>query len=266
MTQNISQDRSIFNVTEYLERIDCPLDVNPSPSYLKKLHVQHLIHIPFENMDNFLGNQIMLDLDRLYKKIVLKNRGGFCYELNGLFYHLLLKLGFNVNMISARVYDKNGSLRPVFDHMALIVDFEKEKYLVDVGFGDFFRQPKKMVMNEVQMDNNRFFKLDKNIDDEYSIAWSANALDFKKEYQFTLQPRGLVEFVEMCDFHHRNKDSHLVRNRYITQSMKDGQKTLTRKKLNITRLGKTEETEIQNLDDFKVKLYEHFGIKYRINR
>ena len=150
--------------------------------------------------------------------------------------------------------------------MALLVHLDGQTYLSDVGFGDFFRQPKKLLLNEIQMDNNRFYKIEKTIDDEYVLSWSTDAINFKKEYLFTAQKRTLVEFIDMCDFHHRNRESHLVRNRYITQAMKDGQKTLTRKKLTITRLGKTDETQIQNLDDFRVKLFEHFRIRYRINR
>ncbi len=266
MTDAPVSKRSPFSVPEYLERINCPLDVNPSLRYLKKLHLQHLLHVPFENMDNFLGNEIILDIDRIYKKIVQKRRGGFCYELNGLFYTLLKKLGFEVDMVSARVYDTDGVLRQEFDHMALIVHLDERQYLVDVGFGDYFRQPKNLTIGEVQMDNNKYYRLDKNIDDVYTISSSTDTINYRQDYSFTLVKRSLVEFIDMCYYHHRNKESHLVRRRYITQATREGQKTLTWKKLTISHLGETTETAIQNGDDFKVKLFEHFQIRYIVNR
>ena len=58
------------------------------------------MNVPFENLD--IQNKIKIDLDNLFDKIVIRNRGGFCYELNGLFYKLLKQIGFAVRMVSAR--------------------------------------------------------------------------------------------------------------------------------------------------------------------
>ncbi len=84
---------------------------------------------------------IALDEDELYKKIVLRKRGGLCYELNGLFRWLLAQLGYRVSRIAAGVYStERGEFGPLLDHMALLVYLE-QTYLVDVGFGDTVRCP-----------------------------------------------------------------------------------------------------------------------------
>ena len=94
----------------------------------------HLLNIPFENLDIHYGKTIILDPLRLQQKNPAYSKGGdFCYELNGLFYHLLWQLGFDVQMISARVNDGQGNYGPPFDHMALVVRLE-EPWLIDVGF------------------------------------------------------------------------------------------------------------------------------------
>jgi N-hydroxyarylamine O-acetyltransferase len=96
--------------------------------------------VPFENLDIPLGTPIRLDIRLIYDKIVTRRRGGFCYELNGLFGELLTAMGFSVEMLSARVRREDGGFGPEFDHMLLKVELE-EPWLVDVGFGDSFVDP-----------------------------------------------------------------------------------------------------------------------------
>src|SRR5262245_14904037 len=126
-------------VAEYLGRVgyDGPVDVTPET--LRRLHLAHLLAVPFENLDIHLGRPIVLDVDRIFEKIVRRRRGGFCYELNGLFAWLLGELGFDVELLSAQVLD-GGRLGPEFDHMTLLVEHEG-RWLVDVGFGDSFLEP-----------------------------------------------------------------------------------------------------------------------------
>ncbi|MFY0626448.1 MAG: arylamine N-acetyltransferase [Reichenbachiella sp.] len=222
-----------------------------------------MLHIPFENLDNFLGQQVILDMKRVYKKIILHNRGGFCYELNGLFYYLLKALGYQVTIMSARVHSISRGLGPEFDHMTLLVKLENDFYLADVGYGISFKSPLIIKPDQLQMDFNSYYKIEKSVDDVFTVLSSNDSQSFIKEYDFDLTSRSLVEFIDMCEFHNRNKDSHLTKERFITKAFKEGQVTLTDTKLTITSLGKTEKYAIRNLDEFKVKLFEYFKIRYR---
>jgi N-hydroxyarylamine O-acetyltransferase len=121
-----------MNVQQYFERINYRGPAAKTFEVLSELQLMHLRTVPFENLD--ICNHIKIDLDTLFDKIVARRRGGFCYELNGLFYQLLKELGFDVTTISARVY--NGTTKgysPEFDHMALIVSVNDVHYLVDEG-------------------------------------------------------------------------------------------------------------------------------------
>ena len=92
-----------LNIEQYLNRINYKGEIKPNIKVLTELQKIHLFNVPFENLDIHNKIPIELDIDRIYEKIVLNNRGGFCYELNGLFYELLLFLNFDAKRISARL-------------------------------------------------------------------------------------------------------------------------------------------------------------------
>ena len=87
----------------YLERIGYRGPTRPTANVLRRLHRMHLLSIPFENLDIHWKRPIVVDVEAFYRKIVDHNRGGFCYELNGLFNALLRELGFETRLLSARV-------------------------------------------------------------------------------------------------------------------------------------------------------------------
>ncbi|MGL1885298.1 MAG: arylamine N-acetyltransferase [Reichenbachiella sp.] len=254
------------SIHSYLARIKTPFQKEPTLSYLNKLHRNHLLNIPFENLDIWMNNQIILDVNKLFDKVIIRRRGGFCYELNGLFSELLQSLGYEVKLVSGKVYDSNQVLGPEFDHAAIIVKIDGKDILVDVGFGDSFSSPKMIQPQLLQMDYNRYFKIEKNIDGEYLLLKSDDSFTFEKQYLFTKEAHQFIEFIDMCHYHQSNPKSPFKRKKLITQAKPDGRVTLTQSKLIRTTLGKKEEEAIINHDDFCVKLHQHFGILFRITR
>ena len=146
----------------YLERIGLALPLPADAESLRRLQLAHMLHVPFENLDIALGRPIRLGLTTLYDKIITHRRGGFCYELNGLFAWLLDDLGFDVTYLSASDYhpptpgsnvretdpkdEGHGSYGPDFDHLTLLVRCPEDaspevRWLVDVGWGNSFRIP-----------------------------------------------------------------------------------------------------------------------------
>lgn len=255
---------SRFDVDKYLQRLKCNRERVPSLKYLRTLHKAHLFQIPFENLDIHLGHEILLDINKIYNKVILKKRGGFCYELNGLFHRLLSELGFTCHLISARTYE-NGELGPPFDHAAILVYFEDQFYLLDVGFGDLFLDPKLLNPGAIQMDYTKYFRVDKTIDDEYILNASDNSFDYHPKYLFTTEERQFIEFIDMCHYHQTNEKSHFTKKKVITRATPQGRITLTDTTLAITNAGKKEKQTILNKDEFKVKLHEYFGIHFMRN-
>src|SRR5690625_4042554 len=98
-----------MKVNPYLKRIGINDIHQNNLETLSHLQLQHMYHVPFENLDVIRHVPIPLDVETYYKKIVLNHRGGFCYELNGLFNWLLKSLGFTTHLISATVHKSGDS-------------------------------------------------------------------------------------------------------------------------------------------------------------
>jgi len=126
------------DVDRYLERIGFRATPTVDLDTLEALMRAHLSTVPFENLDVFNRTGVRTDLDWSSSKVLDQGRGGWCFELNGLFGTLLQALGFNVARIGAAVL--LGGPATLVDHLTLEVTLE-EPYLVDVGFGDGFCRP-----------------------------------------------------------------------------------------------------------------------------
>ena len=246
---------------KYLQRIEIEqTDFVPNLENLKHLQRQHLLNIPFENLDIHWKKPIDLKSESLYRKIVESKRGGFCYELNGLFFELLQNTGYESKRISARVSDGKGNFGQEFDHLAIITRIESEDYLVDVGFGDFFAEPIKFVLDEEQTDANGTFLI-KRFDEEYFEVTKKNEESFISQYIFTLCERRLSEFEDMCLFHQTSPDSHFTQNKVCSLMLADGRKTLTDKRFITTKANQKEEITINSEKEFEEILEREFGLK-----
>jgi N-hydroxyarylamine O-acetyltransferase len=96
------------DITAYLDRINYHGPLAPTAETLRELQVAHLLTVPFENLSIHTKQPIVLDDNALFEKIVMRRRGGFCYEANGLFAALLRALEFDVKMLSAGAANAKG--------------------------------------------------------------------------------------------------------------------------------------------------------------
>jgi N-hydroxyarylamine O-acetyltransferase len=182
-----------MNREEYLRRIGIEkTNVEANLENLKFLQRQHLLHVPFENLDIHWTRPIVLENKAFYGKIVGGGRGGFCYELNGLFYELLASIGFQSKRISAKVSTGNGEFGAEYDHLAIIAKIDGKEYLVDVGFGDFTAEPLEFVLETEQQDRNGVFLIRK-FDENYFEVVKKDEGIWKSEYIFTPLARNLTE-------------------------------------------------------------------------
>src|SRR6266700_1592257 len=122
-----------FRLDAYLERIRYNGPLSPSVETLSRLHHAQVMSIPFEDLNVFLGWPIQIDPTSLVTKLVEKRRGGYCYELNGLFLMVLQHLGFTVTPLAARVF--HGETLSQKSHRLTLVEIEGMRWLADVGFG-----------------------------------------------------------------------------------------------------------------------------------
>lgn len=248
-----------MDIKEYLVRIGIGEIRKPSLNFLTELQSQHLLSIPFEDLDIPDRDKIVLDFERIYNKIIPARRGGFCYELNGLFFWLLTQLGFNVDMLSARVFNhERNDLGPEFDHMTLLVQLEKD-YLVDVGFGDSFRIPMEYPNGEIR-DVSGHYKIFSAGENEFDLMRQEN-FEWKLQYKFNIIPRKFSDFENMCAFQQTFPDS-IFRNRMIcTIATAAGRITLSNSSLTITECGTKLRIDVKDKTEFYKLLLKYFRIE-----
>ncbi len=252
-----------MNQKEYFHRIGIErTEKFADLASLNFLQRQHLLHIPFENLDIHWQRPIILDTDKFYQKIVEEKRGGFCYELNGLFFKLLENIGFNCKIISAQVF--NGKdFGAQYDHLAIITKIENDEFLVDVGFGSFTSKPLKIVLNVEQIAENGVFLIRK-LDEKFFEVVKKDGENWESEYIFSDVKRELSEFAEMCNFHQTSSESHFTRKKICSLMTIDGRITLTSDKFIETKGEQKNESEVDSDEMFNQILEKEFQIK-RIN-
>lgn len=243
----------------YLQRIGYQGSLKPSAQTLRELQVAHLRSVPFENLSIHSGEPIVLDDDALFDKVVSRRRGGFCYELNGLFAALLRALGFDLAMLSARVANAEGVLGPDFDHMTLLVTLQ-ERWLADVGFGDSFLEPLRLDDQSEQVQGDRAYRIE--VDGAARIlSQRIGDEPWKVQYRFTLQPHQYSDYAEMCRYHQTSPESHFTKSRICSRATSEGRVTLSSMRFITTESGTDrEERVLADEAEYATILREHFGI------
>lgn len=246
-----------MDLDAYRQRIDYRGRREPSAETLRALHRAHLAAVPFENLDIHRGAPIVLDEAAFYDKIVRRRRGGFCYELNGLFAALLRGLGFDLDLLSARVTSIEKLGAP-FDHLVLRVHLE-EDWLADVGFGDSILEPLRLVEGLEQEQGGVLYRLDRAGEDWILMKRAAGA-DWAAQYHFDPTPRELAEFAGMCAYHQSSPESTFTHGPMITRPTAEGRVTLTASKFVVTRQGGKDEEPVEGEAEFARLLSEHFDV------
>ena len=185
-----------------------------------------MLAVPFENLDVILNCKICLDPERIVEKIVRERRGGFCYEPTAPSPHCSVKLGFRITLLSARSVNEEGVLATRdFDHLALRVHLE-EDWLADVGFGDNFVEPLRLVNQIQQEDVAGSFRL---IDtgEHWRLERRHKDQRWRVQYEFSLRPHQLSEFADMCHYHQTSPNSRFTQERLCTLATPGGRVTLS---------------------------------------
>ncbi|MCY3555348.1 MAG: arylamine N-acetyltransferase [Gemmatimonadetes bacterium] len=213
------------DIAAYCARIGVSGPLPPTAATLRRLHHAHMLAVPFENLDIHWGRPIVLEEARLFEKLVTRSRGGFCYEQNGLFALVLRELGFTVDLLEARVGAKPWEDSLPWDHMTLQVTL-KERWLVDVGFGDGFREPLLLDEARPQARSDGIWRVQHDgCEGLHSSRTTAG--DWKTEYRFRLRPRHLVDFTPGCEHHQHSPESHFTQQRLCSIATKTGRITLS---------------------------------------
>lgn len=259
-------------VEGYLRRLGVGRPARPAVEALHELHLAHLRTVPFENLSIHLGEEIVLDEQRLLDKIVTQRRGGFCYELNGAFGVLLTALGFDVTLLAARVYGDGGRLGIPYDHLALRVrTVDGGEWLADVGFGAHCHLPLVFGERGDQEDPGGTFRIAEADADAAGVRGGhgvreAADLDVLRNgrpvYRLEVRPRELGDFTAGAWWHSTSPASHFTRSLVCSRITGSGGRiTLSGRRFTVTAPDGTRQERKITSDEEVLALYrERFGM------
>lgn len=253
-----------MDTEQYLRRIGYTATVKPDVQTLHRLQHAHLLSVPFENLDIGLKRPILLDETSLWNKIVVNRRGGFCYEVNGLFASLLNEVGFDVTYLNARDYHEDDDTFGIdFDHLTLLVRVPNDtaRWLVDVGWGDTFARPLELDNPDWQENGLRAYKLE-SFRDGYQLWQRGYSGKLERQYYFDLTPHQFpAEYEATCLYHQTSPQSIFTQKRIISRLTENGRVSLDSDHLIITTNGQREEHLFENEEQFQELLQQYFGFR-----
>ena len=251
-----------MDVSQYLARLQYFEPLEPDAQTLRGLHLAHMLHVPFENLDIGLRRPIRLEQRALWEKLVKQGRGGFCYELNGMFAWLLEQTAFQVSYLNARVYNKEGNPGMDFDHLALLVQIpgQSGRWLVDVGFGDSFNEPLNFEHPGEQAQGLRAYRLEQ-MPDGFNVWQKSYEGIWKRQYFFDLQPRHFpADYEVACHYHQTSPASSFTRGSIISKATPTGRVSLEDGWFILTQDGRRSERPIQDQYEYNALLKQYFNI------
>ena len=212
-----------MDMDQYVARFDASLFKDVSLDNLAQLQNLHLLHVPFENLDVIRKTPIYLNLKTIYDKVVTNHRGGYCYELNGLFQTLLTNLGYDAHLISATVLGKNGEWAKADTHAAIIVQLD-EPYLVDVGFGAATPRLPIPLDGSERADLDAVYTVKSFEGPLFDLIRKSESAE-RTLYRFNVEKKNLVDFHEGCVFNQISKDSVFTHTDIVTRATPEGRIT-----------------------------------------
>ncbi|QLG27945.1 arylamine N-acetyltransferase [Halorarum halophilum] len=267
-----------MDADRYLARIGLdPTDVDrPSLAVAERLQRAHVTTVPFETLsvtgDPYDGADdgegVTLALPHLYGKIVERERGGFCFELNGLFHTLLDALRFDVDRIAARMVGDDGAGRPPANHHTNVIDLDGRRYLVDVGMGVPTMRRPLPVDGEVRTDEVgyawRVVESDRP-DETYLTQYrEPGDDDWQDRYLFSDVPRELSYFEATCDYLQSAPESPFTGDPVVSMATDEGHVKLRADSLTRIVDGNESEDSVAK-EDWHDVLEREFGLRYRAN-
>lgn len=248
-----------FDQNKYLRRINYTGETEPTFECLKELHHAQLYTIPFENLDICLNRTIHLDPENIFNKLVSNKRGGYCYELNGLFLMAIRSFGFDARALLGRVHIT--SIPTGRGHQISLITIQDRQWIADVGFGRGTpRAPIPFITNQPVTNDGQTVRLVESEQFGYMLQASNND-QWENIYSFDLEHvcEGDIKYANHYNSTHL--DSLFVTSRVAARPIENGVVTLFNRTLKMNHGGKESETNLEENHSYIDALKVHFGIQ-----
>lgn len=244
----------VRNYLQILNLHDRELDFE----FLNDLVTRHVATFAFSSVGCQLGEDLPLDFESLYQRIVIKRRGGYCFEQNGLLYGVLDELGCSPKLFLARVI-YNQNTHPGLTHRITMVEYEGQQYVLDVGFG-FLGSRLPVPMSEIDSnDCKNNYRIAERRSGEYHMQVFKDG-DFYSLYRFELARYGQSDCELGHFFSHRHPDANFVNHLVVSLIQETETRSLIDLKYWIITKSNTRSQEIRNSEQLRRILVDELGV------
>ncbi|MBW8880976.1 MAG: arylamine N-acetyltransferase [Asticcacaulis sp.] len=233
-----------FSLDSYLKRIGFAGEPRADVATLTQMMQQQARTVPFENLDVQAGKLVSIEPDDIASKILGSNRGGYCYEANGLLAMALAAVGIPYRILGARPIVPGP--RKARSHMILLAFPNDGGWIADAGYGRFgLRQPIRLdAVEPVQQDF-----------DSYRIVRDGEVFTIETQlggdepgwnplYSFNLSPFELADFIATNYYNSTHPDAIFVQKRLLVRHTETGRHILFGNALKTYEMGVLREREL----------------------
>ena len=235
-----------MDLKAYCDRIGFRGPLRPDLATLIALHRAHLQAVPYENIDVQLGRPLTPDPAQAFDKIVGRARGGWCYEMNGVFGAVLAEIGFKVTRMAGAAMREVAGDEAIGNHLVLLVEMDGEPWIADVGFGDGALEPFRLKAGPMAFEGYPF-----RLEAMETGWWRFHNHEFggAKSFDFRVGPADPGLLAARCHWLQTAPDSHFVLN-LVVQRYRDAQilqmrgrtlRTVTASNVEIRLIGSADE-------------------------
>jgi N-hydroxyarylamine O-acetyltransferase len=245
-------------VSEYLQALDLSgrdLDIE----FLKLLVGRHVATFAFSSVGCRLGEELPLDFESLFDRIVVLRRGGYCFEQNGLLFEVLEELGFSPELYLARVI-YNLDTHPGLTHRISVIQFEGQRYVIDVGFGSQGPRVPVLLSERETNDGDKVFRIAEPRPGEYHMQVLKDG-EFFSLYRFELARYGQSDCEVGHFYSHQHPNASFVNHLVVSLILADETRSLRDLEYWVITRSGTQSQEIGGSDQLRQILVEELGVR-----
>jgi len=227
--------------------------------FLRDIVTRHIATFAFSSVGCQLGDDLPLDFESLYQRIVIERRGGYCFEQNGLLYGVLEELGFSPKLFLGRVIN-NQDIHPGLTHRISMVEYEGQGYVMDVGFGSSGPRFPVPISEVEPNDSKNTFRIAERRPGEYHMQVFKDG-GFYSLYRFELARYGQADCEVGHFFSHRHPDANFVNHLVVSLIRENETRSLVDLKYWIITKSGTRSLEISDSEQLRRILVDELGVQ-----
>ena len=215
---------------------------------------------------------IKLGIPDLFEKIIVGNRGGYCFELNALLDALLQDAGVKTMACLGRSLKDRGYVYPIL-HRGIIVTLGDGRYIAEVGYGGPTPACATPLVDGAELEScGQVFRVELHDGGWWHVIYRGTAARLAAARErgenvaptpvFALldAPAALTDCVPLSYYCSTHPDSVFTQWRMVNRRTEDGNVSITKDQfVRVTPEGKETRT-VESEEEFRALLEEYFGI------